>query len=1128
MSSPSEDLGALYAEREAELQREELLRWAQARMGAAPTTGEPQAPENPTPQLEDPSSPRPPQGEGVSAGDVAKDIGGGVIGSPREMLGGVIDALRNTSKLMNPGDIPGAETPLAQQVLPEIEGTGTVTGGIVRGISQFLVPFTIAGKATAIQRLAQLGTAGRITAPMLQGAIADVTAFDPDAGRLSNLVQQFPALQNPVTEYLAAQPDDSDAEGRFKNALEGLAIGGLTDAFAKAVRTVRAMRTAKAAAGLDDAAVRQAVEVAGAQQGRMTELLGDPSARPLRVVASEAAPDAPGEVFINWSRIEAPDDVKQIVQDLANAKAGSIDEARRGVRSWEATRLSAQQADAWEILQGRKKGQPLNAEESLAVRELWVRSGAQVRTLAEQVRRDPGDLNRIALRRQLAVHNAVQEQVIAARTETARALNAWRIPAGDAAEFAGQMDQLRELVRSDTDIDLIAQKLGELTDAGLEKEAETFIQGTRRAKGAAMIRQLFYFSRLSSPFTHVRNFLGNTAAIPLQMLESKGANLIGKALGTRATSDGETLARGFGYLQGVQRALRTSAKGQEIFAAASKLALSDPAGARALLLENADQFSPVARAAATGQSGFGIGKVADAQRGAFDPSVFGVDPTTVLGRTLKWFDLVTTSPTRALTTSDELFKTMAYDAELSALSWRKAADEVATGRIPRERFNDRVAELLTDPDEYLQLASQRSAEVQTFSQQPQNTKAWRAWSGVADVPVIGRLTIPFRRTPFNIATFTFQRTPLAPFVKSWREDIFAGGARAEMAWSKFVVGNSLLLVSADLAMNGHITGEGPADYRERETLARGGWKPNAVRIRTGGTNKDPTYRYFSYRGLEPIATSLGIAANTVDILRYQDWEDADRDTEELAIAASMSIASQVTSQSYMSSMASLFDALSDPQRYGENYWERLLTIPIPLAVSQVARTTDPTVRMTETLIDSLKAGIPGLSKTLPAQRDLWGRPISRASGLGDFYDAVSPIYSSSTENAQPIDRELNRLELWIGKPQKELNFGGAKLSLRNRPEIHSRYVELAGNATKIDGMGLMDTLNALVSGKHENSPDYASLTDGPDGSKALFIEQYVRSFREAAKFELLEEYPELRAELEQRAAERAAALSPAP
>ena len=140
---------------------------------------------------------------------------------------------------------------LAFDALPDLDEerifgkSATMPGMILEGITQFAVPFGAIGAgvkaAGAAARVGKLGGVAGKTAKALTktrdklsfkgdlavGAAADVIAFDGQEERLSNLIQQFPELQNPVTEYLAASPDDSEALGRAKNAIEGLILGGV-------------------------------------------------------------------------------------------------------------------------------------------------------------------------------------------------------------------------------------------------------------------------------------------------------------------------------------------------------------------------------------------------------------------------------------------------------------------------------------------------------------------------------------------------------------------------------------------------------------------------------------------------------------------------------------------------------------------------------------------------------------------------------------------------------------------------------------------------------------------------------------------------------------------------------------
>lgn len=107
---------------------------------------------------------------------------------------------------------------------------------------------------------------------------------------------------------------------------------------------------------------------------------------------------------------------------------------------------------------------------------------------------------------------------------------------------------------------------------------------------------------------------------------------------------------------------------------------------------------------------------------------------------------------------------------------------------------------------------------------------------------------------------------------------------------------------------------------------------------------------------------------------------------------------------------------------------------------------------------------------------------------------------------------------------------GVTLNLKDNPEAYYRYVELAGNGVKLpqyDGLGAKDFLDKVVSGKSPWSEVYRLRSDGPDGKKAEFIRKVVQDYREAARTQLLDEYPQLRAEYEDRRKERAKVNMPA-
>ena len=166
---------------------------------------------------------------------------------PLQILGGIRDATQSASDLLwdtSPTNLImeycfniETQNPIQLGEVPEPE---TISGALTRGVSQFLIGFIPVSRTLKfIKPISKMGELGK---GAIAGGVTDFTVFAPHEERLSNLVQSFKELQNPVTEYLQADPDDSAAEGRLKNVLEGLLIGGLAEPFAHSLRALKYSR----------------------------------------------------------------------------------------------------------------------------------------------------------------------------------------------------------------------------------------------------------------------------------------------------------------------------------------------------------------------------------------------------------------------------------------------------------------------------------------------------------------------------------------------------------------------------------------------------------------------------------------------------------------------------------------------------------------------------------------------------------------------------------------------------------------------------------------------------------------------------------------------------------------------
>ena len=224
------------------------------------------------------------------------------------------------------------------------------------------------------------------------------------------------------------------------------------------------------------------------------------------------------------------------------------------------------------------------------------------------------------------------------------------------------------------------------------------------------------------------------------------------------------------------------------------------------------------------------------------------------------------------------------------------------------------------------------------------------------------------------------------------------------------------------------------------------------------------------------------------------------------MAATLAIAKNVTSKTYMSGMSSFFDAVSDPDRYGKPWFEHMAASVVPSGLAAEARREDPYMRTAAGMVDAIKRRVPGMSKDLPPVRDLWGRPTDYRSGEGATFDALSPVYIKR-EHPEPIDKELERLGYYPDMPPRKIQIDGVPLDLNKAPELYAEFVRLAGNDAKNPdtGLGAKDYLNGVMTKVDSDAALYwqAQMTDGPDGVRAGFIRDKVRMYRELAKHDMI-------------------------
>ena len=740
------------------------------------------------------------------------------------------------------------------------------------------------------------------------------------------------------------------------------------------------------------------------------------------------------------------------------------------MQTFQDIKLNADQENAWKVLSERRTGQPLNAEQSLAARNLWAASGEKLTELAEIASKNPSEENLFMFRKMLDVHNMIQKEVISARTETARALSSWRIPSGGNKEISSQLAEVLERNGGAKGTRQLAETISKMAQNGQIDAIETMVEKVNKPGFMDMLLEYRTAALLTRPTTHIVNVTSNFATSIWDLADRAVSSRLSSWLGTE---NGVALGEATAQLKGMVGSFWDALK---------------------LAKENWT----------TGISKYGADKIEvkkNAIRSGAQPLGYEIKEGTLLGKAVDFVGRLNQIPFRALGASDEFFKTIGYRGELRAQAWRTATKEANEGTIKMSAREARVQEILNNPPENLRVEAMGKAEYVTFTNTPNQVA--QSLQGLSRKFPMLKLIVPFINTPSNVWDFAFKHSVMAPLYQSVRADILAGGARKDLALGRIATGSMIMAQIADWADKGIITGGGPESRNERIALMNTGWQPYSVKIGD---------KYFSYRRFDPISTLVGMGADFIETSKAAEELIEDEEQNGIGIRLAFLTAQSLLDTNFMMGLSNLAEAINDPQRYGQKFVEDMATSFVPGIVGgNIRNYADEYQRETGDLLDKMKNKIPGLSKDLPMKYDLFGRERLAVSGFGPIYDTLVPV-RVNTKEAEPIDKEIMEQETYIAMPNKRVNYDGVEINLKNYPDIYSRYVKLAGNELELDkyeGMGCKDFLNSVIEGDSQYSQIYETYSEGAEGGKSDFIRRVVNDYREAARAELLEEFPSL-------------------
>ena len=887
-----------------------------------------------------------------------------------------------------------SDMPFKPLQLPTVAPAETTGGNVVRTMSQFFVPYLGAMKIIGVGR----GVLSNLARAEGAAILTEQVVFDPFDAKLADMVQEFPVLRNPITEYLQADEDDTEAEARFKLSIESAGLGAMFATISHTIKGLTRLKQGKTNEGLEEIDKGLKANPDVDDDLNVFDLLGENAPKSQ---VGDAAPvptsDLRLDKYIGKDAMETGN-LRNIIRSFAENRKSQIDKIVSSFdnpvhkKEW-VLGTYKELGMTPEQIRSLREGAILNDRETVAARVMLAESAMNMHDLGTIATRSGSKADLLKVKDAVDLHTSLHAHVMGVKAEQGRAFRQWQYVIGanldELLNMAGGADNLEDMARMLAALDpedmLTMNKVAKtLNDPTLsDKWLEAWINGL-----------------LSGPQTHVVNILSNILTGVWSIPEQYLAAGIGAL---RRTPDritfGEVNARAWGYLQGAREGISLAKK--------------------TFLTETpSDVFSKL-----------------EARR---EKAIKGP-----LGKFVR-------IPGRALMASDEFFKSIGYRMELNAQAYRSATkaglrpntrefaqhmrgiiDDLPIGKNQAETtklLKARADELgmsvpaLRSLKDQVNLKATDNARYLTFTK-PLEGVSQHLTKAQAQMPAL-RLIAPFVRTPVNIVRFAAERTPFGMIM---RENRGLKGAARDAQIAKMSLASMVGVSTVSMAAEGKITGSGPTDPAARARLRETGWQPYSFVIE----QEDGTKRYLAYNRVEPLGIILGLSADFSDIAGSLGEEDRDS----IGARISASITQNLTDKTFFKGITDAIEAVNDPDRFMDVYSRNMLGTLVPTALAQAARTADPVLRDTQSWMDRMKSRVPGYSEDLPARRNLWGQPIILSGGLGP--DIISPIYSSFSKN-DPVANELIRLEYYPSMPQRSLD--GTEIP----QDLYWKFVERAG------------------------------------------------------------------------------------
>ena len=1015
-------------------------------------------------------------------------------------------------------------------------------GALIKGVSQFLLGFVggkklLEGAGWATKKLTKeqtkkqllKNTSSNLSKTMTASAIADFTVFDEHMPRLSDMANEF-GWGNPLTEYLASDPDDSFAEGKLKNALEGFLIGLPLEGIFSSVRYLKLRKARAEGKKVDPKKIKQDEEALEKIEQELTENID-----------AVAKGETPKNIRIDKSVKVQDIDKKGLKEKLSDKNLGyGKDGLNTLIKNVEDYRAGNKDLDETLDVGINAKNLKDTPETHIIISDIVERlkkdnSGsykdiethAIVEKRAELLMQDPmkamQSINQLAKQidgasKYIVAGLSLAQSYANALPKIARLIQASKNPANGVAtkwtekDFDKVVDVLATLL---LDEKIIERNVGRMLNAKNIKinKADVNVESVMReielvrayggnkqrfmAKMALMddargvmrilrnvlsnktwnvLNEVWINALLSSPSTHIINMTSNLIKGAVRPLEQ----IIGAKALKLVTRD-------------------------KYYGNVSDEALDTYVGLT-MFFNDAWKYTKLAWKNEQGILDGKVGKVEGVHR--------ATDIFNIPIRGMKFGNYIRTA-TRALNAEDEFFKQINYRAKLYAIAVREARglgksmvkDKMFNGKAVSDFdlhvlkvFDDGFEDGIAKNPEALEWARNN-----TFTDELNpNSFGGKIQSYSNQMPAVKQI-IPFTRTPLNIAIAVTDRTPIALIKPKFYKRLLSRNPRIQsQALGEFLLGNSLLGLATFMSWNGLITGGGFADPELRKEQIRAGWKPYSFKVGDA---------YIPFGRLDPYGMFFGLVGDYSEMWEHMEEKDRIRLAEAnlMSLVGSMTMKTMtiglaatvknIASKTYLQGLHDFMDAVMSQEPWKV---ERAIKYKIGSYVPNIVTKFkfDPLYRETRSITEEIRSRLPYFSKNIEPRYNWLGEKDVRQGGF--WSDFVFPMLPDKTKK-DTLHEKIAELKQ-ARRPLPEI-VGGLDLTQYKTKDGKSAYMIWNELLAQTD---LRKDLEELVTQKNWDT-DYSDNLQFDEinklkGSKSVEIQNIIDDYMADALDELKDMY----------------------